>query len=267
MSRSTPNPRRIRAVACALLLAGPVAQARTPIEHYEGTAFDSGGHALYTESHWIQGTAGDSERLILFRCPDGKAFARKHVDDAGQAQAPLFELDDARSGYREGVRIAANGRREVFVRRGSGQTEQSALLESIPKLVIDAGFDRFVLAHWDELIAGRKQKVQFLLPSRLRTYSFVLTPVGTDAIDGTPVQRLRLELDAWFGFALPSIDMAYATDTRKVREYTGVSNIRGSDGRNLKVRIEFPPSDRLPDANPQSLAAAASARLDGRCRL
>lgn len=241
--------------------------ANVPITHYVGTAFDQTGHELYTESHWISRNAGETERLILFRCPDGKAFARKRVEDAGHAESPLFELDDSRYGYREGVRIASNGKREVFVRRGTGQTEQTALLESVPRLVVDAGFDRFIATHWNALAAGKKQRVEFLLPSRLRTYSFMLSPRGADQIDGKPVLRFRLELDAWFGFALPSIDMAYSTDTKAIREYTGVSNIRGSDGKNLNVHIEFPPTTLSADVDPQSLAAAEATRLDGRCTL
>ncbi len=243
------------------------ASANVPIRHHVGTAFDPAGHELYTESHWISEKDGAHERLILFKCPDGKAFARKHVEDAGQALAPLFDLDDGRFGYREGVRIASNGKREVFVRRSAEQSEQSALLESDPRLVVDAGFDRFIVKHWDALVEGRKQSFDFLLPSRLRTYAFVLIPLGSDQIDGTPVLRFRLELDAWFGFALPLINMAYVRDSKVVREYIGVSNIRGNDGKNLKVRIVFPDAATAEVVDERSLASAESARLDGHCAL
>ncbi|HPG94750.1 MAG TPA: hypothetical protein PLR28_09380 [Dokdonella sp.] len=260
-----------RALSICSLLAGLAISGRcvahAPIEHYEGTAFDPAGRALYTESHWNRGSADDNTRVILFKCPDGKAFARKHVEDAGEAQAPLFELDDHRSGYREGVRKAANGKREVFVRRSRDQPEQTALIASKPGLVIDAGFDRFIVRHWDELVAGGKQRVEFLLPSRMRTYSFVLNPLGADSIDGVPVQRFRLELDAWFRFVVPSIDVAYASDTKFIREYAGVSNIRDNRGRNLRVRIDFPPASRSSNASAQDLAAAETIRLGGDCML
>ena len=257
-------------IACGLFAASIhsiAAFANAPIEHYVGTAYDAQGRELYKESHWTSGKPGEEERLILFQCPDGEAFARKHVEDAGHAQTPLFELDDSRIGYREGVRLAANGTREVFVRRNATQLEQTALLESVPGLVVDAGFDRFVLDNWDALVSGQKQKVEFLVPSRLRTYAFELSPTGTDESDGTPVQRFRVELDAWFGFALPSIDMAYSRDNKTIREYTGVSNIRDNDGKNLKVRIEFPEAGKSGIVDAQSLAQAEAARLDGRCAL
>ncbi|MEP6880735.1 MAG: hypothetical protein ABI866_02015 [Dokdonella sp.] len=257
-------------IACGLFAASlhsTAAFANAPIQHYVGTAYDAQGRELYTESHWTSGQPGKEERLILFQCPDGKAFARKHVEDAGHAQTPLFELDDSRVGYREGVRLAANGAREVFVRRNATQSEQTASLESVPGLVVDAGFDRFVLDNWDALVSGQNQKVEFLLPSKLRTYTFELSPTGTDEIDGTPVQRFRLELDAWFGFALPPIDMAYSRDSKSIREYTGVSNIRDNDGKNLKVRIEFPEAGNAGIVDAQSLVQAGATRLDGRCTL
>lgn len=267
--RSLPATRRglVFCIPMCAVVVSATAFAATSTEYYSGTAYDSKGQELYTESHWSSGEAGETRRLILFSCPDGKAFARKQVDDAGQVQAPLFELEDARYGYREGVRLADGGKREVFVRRNAAQTEQSALVESAPRLVIDAGFDRFIVSHWDALVAGDEQKVDFLLPSRLRTYSFVLKPIGADQIDGTPVQRFRLELDSWFGFVLPSIDMAYASDTKAIREYSGISNIRDDNGKNLKVRIEFPADARSADVDPHAVTAAAAVRLDGQCKL
>jgi len=81
------------------------------------------------------------------------------------------------------------------------------------------------------------------------------------------VQRFRLELDAWFGFAVPSIDIAYVSETKSIREYAGVSNIRDNNGKNLRVRIEFPPAARSNNAVLQKLAAAETARLDGECAL
>ncbi len=274
MSLSCPaipfSTRRMLMISCASLsslIVPAMAWASAPIDYYLGTAFDSSGHALYTESHWISATDGDAKHLILFKCPDGKAFARKHVEDAGHPQTPLFELDDNRYGYREGVRETRDGKREVFVRRSADKAEQTALVEDVPKLVIDAGFDRFIVNHWDDLVAGNKQSVEFLLPSRLKTYSFILSPLGADKIEGKSVQRFRLELDSWLGFALPSLDMAYTTEAKAIREYSGVSNIRDNNGKNLKVRIDFPPAEKLSGVDPQTLVDAEAANLDGQCTL
>lgn len=60
----------------------------------------SDGHLMYRESHWL-------------------------YDDDGHPQAPDFELDDARRGYREGVRSSGD-QRSVFVRASRSATERSA---------------------------------------------------------------------------------------------------------------------------------------------
>jgi hypothetical protein len=248
-------------------LADHCAATTSPdVEHYVGTAYDMSGRALYTESHWISGAPGERELWVLFKCPDGKAFARKQVREAGLAQAPSFTLEDGRSGYQEGVRENRSGAREVFVRESEGQPEKSALLKSSPGLVVDAGFDSFIREHWDALATGARQHLDFLVPSRLRSYPFSLSLVRDDVIGGLRVRRFLLELDTWYGFAIPPIRFAYVLDSRTILEYQGTSNMRDHVGKSLNVRIEFPSHSRKTiDAPP--LADIKAARLDGSCTL
>ncbi|MEO7431958.1 MAG: hypothetical protein ABIV12_07760 [Dokdonella sp.] len=255
------------AVAGAALLAHCPAMANADIEHYVGTAYDASGRVLYTESHWISGTLPRRELTVLFRCPDGAPFARKHVVEAGVAQAPSFTLEDARTGYREGVRDGTGGSREVFTRSVEGQLEKRALLKSAPDLVVDAGFDSFIRDHWDALATGAPQHVEFLVPSRLRTYPFTLSLVDDELMDGKPVRRFLMELDTWYGFAIPSIVLFYAADTRTIREYRGIANVRDSTGKSLDVRIEFREDHRATTGESMTLSDARTARLDGACVL
>ncbi|MEO7324430.1 MAG: hypothetical protein ABIW82_06350 [Dokdonella sp.] len=249
------------------LVAHSAAITSPTIEHYVGTASDASGHVLYTESHWISEFQGRRELFVLFECPDGRPFARKHVRAAGLAQAPSFVLDDARTGYQEGVRDSSGGSREVFVRTVEDQPEKSASLKSVPGLVVDAGFDSFVREHWDALATGAPQHLDFLLPSRLQSYPFNLRLVDDEWIDGIPVRRFLLQLDAWYAFAIPPIRFAYATDSRTIREYEGTSNLRDHSGKRLNVRIQFPAHSRTTMVDLQSLADAKAARLDGVCTL
>jgi hypothetical protein len=39
---------------------------------------------------------------------------------------------------------------------------------------------------------------------------------------------------------VPPVTVSYDADTRRLRRYEGVSNIRNRDGENYSVRIEFP---------------------------
>src|SRR5580704_6041305 len=80
--------------------------ARAPgAERYSGLAFARGAESLaYREVHWLFEEDGIHERLVLYECPDGQPFARKLVRNTASASAPDFDFEDARDGYREGVR-------------------------------------------------------------------------------------------------------------------------------------------------------------------
>lgn len=252
-----------------LAIALPVPALATPpgpIRHMEGRAFDHDGHLLYRESHWQFDAPDGPTGLVLYRCPDGAPFARKWVRDHGQPQAPDFDLYDARQGYREGVRRRADGRREVYVQRDAHAAEHAALLKEKPLPVIDAGFDAFLRGHWDSLAPQASLTVPFLLPSRLGTLDFKVTRIADAVVDGQPARRFRLGLAGLIGFALPHLDVAYAAASRTLLRFEGIANIRDVDGRNLHVRIEFPPQEAGP-ASAAGLAAAEHEALSGRCPL
>jgi len=87
--------------ACAPAIAAQP-QLQQQLAHAQAA---NGGQLLYREQHLLRSEGQRPlERLVLYRCPGGAVFARKRVDYAASAQAPAFELVDARSGYREGLR-------------------------------------------------------------------------------------------------------------------------------------------------------------------
>lgn len=240
--------------------------AGSGIERYDGIAHDAAGNVVYRESHWLSGKTPTRELLVLFRCPDGMPFARKQVHEDGHPFAPSFELEDARFGYREGVRPRDGGAREIHVRRRAGDAGKTALLDDTPGLVIDAGVDAFIQANWDALVGGETLAMPFVVPSRLRTYPFRVARVDGAASDGVATHRFRLLIDAWYGFAVDAIDMVYDARTRHVRGYAGIANVRNNAGKNLVVDIDFPPPRRTGVA-PGERDAARVAPLDGRCVL
>jgi len=237
-------------------------------QHYEGYAYAAGdGKLLYRESHW-QYTEDNVERhLIVYRCVDGDPFARKHVDAAGGAVTPDFDMLDARNGYREGVRTL-KGYREVFEQADVRTPERRAPLTVPRNAVIDAGLDAFVRAQWNVLSDTGVSPVPILVPSRLGYIDFSARKLRDERVDGRDVRWFRLSLAnwAWLGFALPHIEVGYDALTREKREYRGLIDIRGVDNRNLNVRIDFPPAERRTDITPADVARAAEAPLTGRCQ-
>jgi hypothetical protein len=260
-----------RAAALTLLLActgTALADAPTPgggIRQLEAKAYATGdGHLMYRESHWLFDDAQGPGRLVLYRCPDGRAFARKLLLDDGNAQAPDFELLDGRTGYREGVRQAAGGGRVVFVRKSDTAQERSAPLDTTPLPVIDAGFDAYIRSHWDRLGRGDSDTVPFVIPSRLGTLKFSVKRIDDATVEGRTARQYRLSLDSWVGFALPHIDVAYDERSRALLRFVGIANIHAGDGDNVRARIVFDPAqERM--ATPAELVQARRAPLDGRC--
>lgn len=261
---------RIRTRLNAITLFGACCMATAAfaasVQRYEAIAYDVDHREIYRETHWLSVDAGARELTVLFRCPDGMPFARKQVREAGSPQAPWFELEDQRFGYREGVRADNDGRRSVYVQRRADDPERNAAVLEQAGLVIDAGIDAFIHAHWHALTTGTAQTMEFLVPSRLRTFRFQVSRVDGAASDRAGTERFRLEIDAWFAFLVPAIDMVYDADARTLLEYFGIANVRDANGRSLNVHIEFPAAARMP-ASAADVVEAAHAPLDGRCRL
>ena len=267
-NRQNRRPGHLRLRLAVLAIAYVAAPAAVDAaEHYVGEAYARNGTLLYRELHWLYREGNSDARLVLYVCPDGTPFARKHVLSRVNAQSPDFELDDARDGFDEGVRTQA-GIQQVFVHPRADAAERSAVVAKNGDTVIDAGFDAFVRDHWDALAAANgKVALSFVVPSRLTALDFQVSHIGEERIGGREARRFRLGLARWYGGLLPHIDVVYDIAARRLLRYEGVSNIRDANARNLDVRIEFPFSENLLPASDAEIAAATNAALSGGCNL
>jgi hypothetical protein len=259
--------RILPALLAALLALAPVpaaaAAAATLSRQFARAQPPGGGALLYREQHLLRSLGGRPlERLVLYRCPDGRAFARKHVDYAASASAPAFALEDARFGYREGMARPATGVL-LYVRERAGAAEKRTSLAVAPG-VADAGFDEFVRAHWTALVAGETLSLRFAVPARGEAMDFRVRQVGAVQVDGVAAQRFRLRLEGLLGFVAPHIDVDYDARSRRLLRFEGLANLRDPDNDGQwRVRIDFP--DPARPAPAPEWAAAASEPLVSRC--
>lgn len=233
------------APACATAADSATQVSATPLFGYRGEAraLDGSG-LLYVEEHLLRGDAASpSERLVLYRCADGTAFARKRVDYAPAALAPDFELRDARLDYREGLRREGG---QLIAFAGDAATVRERGLAQAPDLVADSGFDRLVRQRWDALQAGEDVRIDFLVPSRGQALDFRVRKVESLSVDGAPASRFRLSVGGFIGLFAPAIDVVYRDADRWLLRFEGLTNIRAQRDENLEARIEFPqpPSPR-----------------------
>ena len=227
---------------------------------YTGTANALRSHQfLYAEKHVLAEHDGKlAQRVVLYMCRNGAPFARKIVSYVDPL-VPDFVVEDASDGMREGIRGDGRGR-TVFFRAGSGEAEKSAVLPSVPGLVADAGFDEFLRANWQTLIADKELRIHFLIPSRLEDMGFWVEALRSEQIAGVPVDVFRLKLAGIFGWFLPGIDVYYGASNHVLMRYVGLSDLRDASGDNFKVDISFDPKDRQP-AGKDALESALKATL------
>lgn len=244
---------------CALLpvlFAGPSLAADDALRFEEGVARNPTTSAeMYREQHWVRSQAGRiAERLVLYRCPDGTAFARKRVDYRHSAISPAFAFEDRRSGHREGLRRASA---PTLFFQAPGATAERLASISKPGFVADAGFDEFIRRHWSGLVAGRAMPLEFALPSRLRSLPFSVRHQGAAIISGEMAYVFRLKLDGLLGLVAPSIDVSYGQASQRLLRFQGLSNLRDDAGKNqLVARIDFPKPAAASDESRWQVAAA-----------
>lgn len=229
---------------------------------YRGEARAPGdGELLYVEEHWMRQAGGRiAERVVLYRCPGGVPFARKRVDYAGSPVAPHFLLEDGRDGYREGLRREAAGA-ILLVRPGRDGREREAPVDE-DGLVADAGFDEFVRREWERLLAGESLELRFAVPARQEAMRFRVRHLGRRMLDGEAVEAFRLRLGGLVGLVAPQIDVVYATDSRRLLRYQGLTNLRDGRGRQWQADIRFP---EAPVPVPEEALRRAERIPLGRC--
>ncbi|HET9482976.1 MAG TPA: hypothetical protein VFO79_03395 [Xanthomonadales bacterium] len=254
----------VLSMLAASVLSGP-AHAADEFVSFTGQAVDQDdGTPLYTENYHLHLVDGQlRERVVVYTCPDatGKAFARKVVQ-VNDPFKPTFELVDQRRGYIEGFDAATS---TVRFRAGADAEVESAKVEDSPTLVVDSGFDEFVLRNWDTLMKGDRQAIDFVVPSQQEALTFKIKHLRAETIHGRPAEVFRLALTGLLGLIASGIDVAYDTENRNLLRFEGLSNLRDADGDNYTVRIDFPPSARTTHPDRSALDAAKALPLDGAC--
>ncbi|MBB5207742.1 hypothetical protein [Chiayiivirga flava] len=234
----------IRVRLLALALAGATLPAPNASAEFVETRGDAvgieSGVPLYTEHHVVRRERGVArERIVLYRCPDGRAFGRKTLDYGDTPATPAFRMEDAHVGYVEGARHADDGLVAFFGFAADGAPAEVAIPRG-PSLVVDAGFDEFIRSRWDALQAGETLTIDFLVPSRGKAYAFELVKLREQTLQGMPASVFRLSLDGLLGWFASDIDVAYRNSDRRLMRFEGLTSVRVDRRANLPARIDFP---------------------------
>ncbi|MEZ5455571.1 MAG: hypothetical protein R3F04_05590 [Lysobacteraceae bacterium] len=208
-------------------------------ETYVGDATDlDSGEWRYRERHLVQFDPDLSQRLIIYECADGTAFARKWIDYRRSTLAPDFVLQDAARGTVEGAVLTASAASSFRFEPDNVERVHSLSPDEIQ--VVDAGFDVWIEQSWMELLEGGEQRVPLLIPSRGESYRFSVQAKTSAVLDHVEHTVVEARLASWIGFWLPKIEVTYRLHDRWLRRFEGPTNLRDGDNQLLTVRIEFP---------------------------
>ena len=206
-----------------------------------GYAYDRDtNQLLYTESH--HETYRDDTVLysrVVYKDFEENIIAQKTADFTYNQFMPEFSLENLITGHKEKTRYVEK-KYEVIFNASEAKTEKESLIKFKDDSISDAGFDNFIIAHWDQLIAGKKFKREFLVPSMLDFMNFRIYQEAIVNKDGQALRLINIEPDSFFVRVIAgTLKLYYDKDKPALRIFEGVSNMRDDKGDNFNVVIKY----------------------------
>ncbi len=194
---------------------------------------------LYTENHAMYYNNGNIVKSVLvYKDPSGNKIAERISDYSKFPQVPLFETTDLRRNYKEGSTYEGNGVIVYHVENNKKNT--SKLFPINPQVALDSGFHFFVITHFDSLLKGNKLKVNFIVPSQLNMFEFVVYKTKELMFENRKCVQLIFEINNLvIKFFVPPIYLVYDIETKDLMQYTGISNLYDDNNKAYNVNIIF----------------------------
>lgn len=210
---------------------------------FVGKAYNlSDDRLLYTENHSINLDENGvyQKGSVKYLDAKGEMIAEKSLDFAAGSLIPELVFIDYRDDASIRIKRDANQLELVLKDGKDSSIENLPTIDTTP-LVADAGFDRFVISNWDDLVDGKKLRFEFLALTRGEFISFYIQQ--SDLSD--EFLELKIKPKNWLvSMLVDPIYLRYQRSDRLLKEFRGVTNIRAlSKGRvsedNYQARIEY----------------------------
>ncbi|MDB5256072.1 MAG: hypothetical protein JWM14_767 [Chitinophagaceae bacterium] len=205
---------------------------------YQGIATDLKSNKFYyleehmeTIDHHVL-----KQTVIQYKDSAGAVIARKVINYSGNKVTPVFEQNDYRDGYTEGVSFAGN-KLVLKFRKNKKETLKTKSIDMPANLVVDGGFNYYIKGNWAELTAGKTKVFNFAVPSQLDYFSFRLYK---DSQQNDEIV-FKMEPDNYLLRKLVDpIRVTYNVSTKRIIKYEGLSNINDKKGKSYLVKIMYP---------------------------
>lgn len=196
---------------------------------------------LYSEEHretWASGKMLASK--VRYYGPNKHLLAEKTIDFRKNRIAPDFLLNDFRDGYQEGATLAGN-RIEVVARRNGDQPLKQKKLKVPAPVVVDGGFNEYVLQHWEALLAGQRLQFHFVAPIEQDYFSFTIKRKQLQTVEGRTHMQLEMKPESSLVrlFVAPVL-LTYDVADRHLLRFEGMTNLNNEQGKSTIARLVYP---------------------------
>lgn len=195
---------------------------------------------LYTEQHlWTS----PEQRLVRYIAPNGELIAKKQVDYHRSRLSPNIEQLNELAGELIRITRLDDGKTQIDYQETSKSRVKTEILRTPQQQVVDAGFDEYVLAHWETLLTGEKHNMAFVAPSRQTHVNFAIKKVTCDTAKSSDKQALvcfQIKPSSFlYRLALDPITLTYQRISRRLQRFVGMGNIADQSGDYLNVDIRY----------------------------
>jgi len=193
----------------------------------------------FTE-HFHNDPDGD-DLTVSYWSPDGTPIAVKNLVFTNGSDIPDYELVDYRRN--RGHRVTRSGNSlDVAVFRvgvdGERTNIKSFTVDVRDHTVVDAGFHRHILKHWDALVSGKSRRVNFLRVEKGNYLPLVIKRRQCDVKDGSVCFRIALK-NFILKNMLPDIKLAYHPQLKRLVRYNGLGPLSKINGKGMPVTISY----------------------------
>jgi hypothetical protein len=218
---------------------------------FMGKAYAIGSEELlYVERHTIKLSATGEyvSGQVNYFDPDGKPIATKSLDFADSQTMPKMSFIDKRINAKievEGLTQEKQHSVRIVQQRGDQRKVSEVKTEDKYTAIIDAGFDLYVMANWQKLLAGDTIKMEFLALTRSEYIGFKLEPANLEkqVEKGQMVLSLRPQ-NFFIRLLLEPIYLSYDIKSKRLISFEGLTNLEMVEqgkglGDNFVARIEY----------------------------
>ena len=188
-------------------------------KNYSSKAYNKAdGKFIYSELH--RETFNDEriiESVTRYTDPNNKILSQRIMKFPDDLLKPEYELNDFRSGYREGSELLPDKKVKVYTREAFNGPLKEKILTVEEPFVIDGGLTYFFVKNWDRLINDETIQFNFIAPAKLDYYKFRVSKSGITTVGGRKGLKLKLEINNLIlrQFVSP-IYITYALDNKEI---------------------------------------------------